>query len=34
VVGEDSYTPLAGAANFVLPSDATVLAAAEGLLAR
>jgi 2-oxoisovalerate dehydrogenase E1 component len=34
VVGEDSYTPLAGAANFVLPSDASVLAAAEALLAR
>jgi 2-oxoisovalerate dehydrogenase E1 component len=32
VVGEDSYTPLAGAANFVLPSDASVLAAAEALL--
>ncbi len=32
VVGEDSYTPLAGAANFVLPSDASVLAAAESLL--
>jgi 2-oxoisovalerate dehydrogenase E1 component len=34
VVGEDSYTPLAGAANFVLPSDASVLAAAEALLSR
>jgi len=32
VVGEDSYTPLAAAANFVLPSDASVLAAAEALL--
>jgi 2-oxoisovalerate dehydrogenase E1 component len=33
VVGEDSYTPLAAAASFVLPSDAGVLAAAEALLA-
>ncbi len=32
VVGEDTYTPLAGAANLVLPSDASVLAAAEALL--
>jgi 2-oxoisovalerate dehydrogenase E1 component len=34
VCGEDTYTPLAGAANFILPSDATVLAAAESLLNR
>lgn len=32
VVGADTYTPLAGAANFVLPSDAEVLAAATSLL--
>lgn len=32
VCGADCYTPLAGAANFVLPSDASVLAAAESLL--
>jgi 2-oxoisovalerate dehydrogenase E1 component len=34
VVGADTYTPLAGAANFVLPSDADVEAAARALLAR
>jgi 2-oxoisovalerate dehydrogenase E1 component len=34
VVGADSYTPLAGAASFVLPSDASVLEAARDLLAR
>ncbi|MFO0040676.1 MAG: transketolase C-terminal domain-containing protein, partial [Pseudomonadota bacterium] len=34
VVGEDSYTPLAGAASLVLPSDAAVLAAAQALLRR
>ncbi len=32
VVGEDTYTPLASAANLVLPSDASVLAAALGML--
>ena len=32
VVGEDTYTPLAGAANLVLPSDASVLEAVETLL--
>jgi len=34
VVGEDTYTPLAGAANLILPQDADIVAAAEGLLAR
>jgi 2-oxoisovalerate dehydrogenase E1 component len=33
VVGADTYTPLAGAAFLVLPSDAEVLAAAERMLA-
>jgi 2-oxoisovalerate dehydrogenase E1 component len=32
VVGEDTYTPLAGAATLVLPSDRSVLEAAESLL--
>src|SRR5688572_29451007 len=32
VVGEDTYTPLAGAATLVLPSDRSVLDAAEALL--
>ncbi|HQY36771.1 MAG TPA: thiamine pyrophosphate-dependent enzyme [Pseudomonadota bacterium] len=32
VVGEDTYTPLAGAANLILPQDADIVAAAEGLL--
>ena len=32
VCGSDTYTPLAGAANLVLPSDATIKAAAEVLL--
>ncbi|MCB1634033.1 MAG: MFS transporter, partial [Xanthomonadales bacterium] len=32
VVGADCYTPLAGAANFVLPSDESVLQAARDLL--
>lgn len=32
VVGADTFTPLAGAANFVLPSDASVLEAARSLL--
>lgn len=32
VVGADTYTPLAGAANFVLPGDAEVLDAAQSLL--
>jgi 2-oxoisovalerate dehydrogenase E1 component len=31
VVGEDTYTPLAGAANLILPQDADVVAAAERL---
>jgi len=31
VVGEDSYTPLAGAANTILPSDESIVAAALGL---
>jgi 2-oxoisovalerate dehydrogenase E1 component len=34
VCGADSYTPLAAAANLVLPSDESVLAAARALLAR
>ena len=34
VVGEDTYTPLASAANLVLPSDASVLAAALGMLGK
>ena len=33
VVGADTFTPLAGAATLVLPSDATVLAAAMALVA-
>jgi 2-oxoisovalerate dehydrogenase E1 component len=33
VCGTDTYTPLAGAANLVLPSDASIKAAAEALLA-
>ena len=32
VCGSDTYTPLAGAANLVLPSDASIKAAAEALL--
>lgn len=32
VVGADTFTPLAGAANFVLPSDASVLEAARSLV--
>jgi 2-oxoisovalerate dehydrogenase E1 component len=32
VCGTDTYTPLAGAANLVLPSDASIKAAAEALL--
>jgi 2-oxoisovalerate dehydrogenase E1 component len=32
VVGEDTYTPLAGAANLILPSDESIVAAAEALL--
>lgn len=32
VVGADTYTPLAGAANFVLPSDESVLEAARKLM--
>ncbi len=32
VVGEDTYTPLAGAANLILPTDATVLEAALKLV--
>ncbi|HET9485350.1 MAG TPA: thiamine pyrophosphate-dependent enzyme [Xanthomonadales bacterium] len=32
VVGEDTYTPLAGAATLVLPSDRSVLDAAESML--
>ena len=32
VVGEDTYTPLAGAANCVLPSDASIVEAALGLM--
>jgi 2-oxoisovalerate dehydrogenase E1 component len=34
VVGADTYTPLAGAAGFGLPSDESVLAAAKELLSR
>lgn len=34
VCGSDTYTPLAGAANLVLPSDASIKAAAEALLSR
>lgn len=34
VCGTDTYTPLAGAANLVLPSDESVLAAARALLLR
>jgi len=34
VCGSDTYTPLAGAANLVLPSDATIKAAAKALLDR
>ena len=33
VVGADTFTPLAGAETLVLPSDATVLAAARALVA-
>lgn len=33
VCGSDTYTPLAGAANLVLPSDASILEAARRLLA-
>jgi 2-oxoisovalerate dehydrogenase E1 component len=32
VCGTDTYTPLAGAANLVLPSDASIKAAAKALL--
>ncbi|HWT14206.1 MAG TPA: transketolase C-terminal domain-containing protein, partial [Patescibacteria group bacterium] len=32
VVGDDTYTPLAGAANLILPTDATVLEAALKLV--
>jgi 2-oxoisovalerate dehydrogenase E1 component len=34
VVGEDTYTPLGGAANTVLPSDAAIVEAATALLRR
>jgi 2-oxoisovalerate dehydrogenase E1 component len=31
VVGADTYTPLAGAANLILPQDADIVAAASEL---
>ena len=34
VVGDDTYTPLGGAANTILPSDAAIVAAAAALTAR
>jgi 2-oxoisovalerate dehydrogenase E1 component len=34
IVGEDTYTPLGGAANTVLPSDAAIVEAATALLRR